>query len=587
MLNSNIARATPSAPTRLTWTGAPRTAGQFQVNMLTVAPTLADGRLLSGTNVRGILFYCNKIAGTSGPLIASVRHAIIECATYEPVGIAYPGASLTAGSQAITVSSTAGIRVGESVVSASLPGGVYVASIIDATHFNASAQANATSTETVTIGGTGIRFDVVDNLNDSNDTQYLRVRFAGYALAGAANATGPLCMIGGSSVTGSGGGTHFGNTSLCWFDDLQLIFNNGHGCVANNSDHNLHENLVGQHIGGGVGRLLICNGSLDPNNGPARYHVFNHLGDGGLHAGTDTGGFLYPAVGCRMWFLDRQNAGPMPTVGVGANVYIGADNQFVLTFTGSTQPIVAQCPDLTEAGGNYRGANAVDLQMTRTTAAQIASGRWSVLSGGNGNSALGDYVSVTGGQSNNATGTYSTVLGGAANFASQSLSVASGSNAVADLIGVVVHGAGLIASGRHAQHNKQLLRAISAANATPVRLTADGLAAGATNVCNLTSANQANTLSVQLVATDTSNGANVYSWQQPVGLIKRLGGVASTVYVPGTPVILTSGTTTGIAITEAADTINGGYSLTFTPPTGNTAIWRVVATVEWTRVDGA
>ena len=145
MLNSNIARATPSAPTRLTWTGTLRTAGQFQINMLTVAPTLADGRLLSGTNVRGILFYCTiRSLAHQDRWIASVRHAIIECATYEPAGIAYPGASLTAGSQAITVSSTAGMRVGESVVSASLPGGVYVASIIDATHFNASAQANAT-----------------------------------------------------------------------------------------------------------------------------------------------------------------------------------------------------------------------------------------------------------------------------------------------------------------------------------------------------------------------------------------------------------------------------------------------------------
>ena len=178
MMNSNIARAAPSAPTRLTWTGAPRTAGQAQINMLTVAPT--DGnRLLSGTNVRGILFYINGVAGASGPLIASVRHASIECATYEPAGIPYAGASLTAGSQAVAVSSTSAIRVGESVVSASLPAGAYVASIADGTHFNASVQASATSTETVTIGGTGIRFDVVDGLNDSNDAQFLRVRFCG------------------------------------------------------------------------------------------------------------------------------------------------------------------------------------------------------------------------------------------------------------------------------------------------------------------------------------------------------------------------------------------------------------------------
>ena len=242
-VNSNVQRFIPSAATRLTWTGAPRTAGQFQANMLTIAPT-DGGRLLTACNVRGILFYCNQIAGAAGPLIASMRQAIIECATHEPAGIPYPGASLTAGSQTITVSSTAGLRVGESVVSASLPWGAYVARIVDGTHFNASAQAAATSTETVTIGGEGIRFDVVDGLSDSNDTQFLRVRFKGYAQAGAANATAPLVMIGGSSVVGSGGGTHWGNTSVCWFDDIQGIINNGHMVVCNNSDHNFHQNLT-------------------------------------------------------------------------------------------------------------------------------------------------------------------------------------------------------------------------------------------------------------------------------------------------------------------------------------------------------
>lgn len=591
MLGSNVQRAIPSAPTRLTWTGAPRTAGQFQANMLTVAPT-DGGRLLSGTNVRGILFYCNRIAGAAGPLIASVRHAIIECATHEPAGIPYSGASLTAGSQAIAVASTAGLRVGESVVSASLPWGAYVASISDATHFNASAQANATSTETVTIGGEGIRFDVVDGLADSNDTQFLRVRFKGYAQAGAANATAPLVLIGGSSVLGSGNGTHWGNTSVCWFDDIQGIINNGHMVVCNNSDHNFHGNLTAQNIGGGAGRVLICNASLDPNNSCARFHLFNHLGDGGIHVGTDTGGFIYAAVGNRILYLDRQNGAPIPTVGVGASVMVGADNQQTLSYLGGVQPVLAHMPDSTVTGGNLRAANAVDLQTVRTTAAQVASGLQSVISGGANNTVAAQWSAVGGGSGNTVTapGSYGTIPGGINNIVSQPYSVAMGNNAVADLYGTVAFATGIIAAGRHAQHNLQLLKAVSAANTTPVRLTADQAAAGAVNVVNLTSVsqNECRALTVLLSATDGTNSANSWTWRQPLGLLKRSGAAATTTYTAiGTPVSGGVGTTAGIAVTEAADTTNGGYSLTFTPPTGNAVAWRVVATVEWTRVDGA
>jgi hypothetical protein len=587
LMNSNVVRATPSAPTRLTWTGAPVTAGSPQNRMLTVAPT-DGGRLLSGTNVRGILFYCNTVAGTAGVVIASVRYATIEVGAWEPAGVSYAGASLTVGSQAITVSSTAGLRVGESVVSASLPAGAFVASITDATHFNASAQATATSTETVTIGGEGLRFDVVDSLADSNDTQYLRVRFMGYALAGAANATAPLMMIGGSSVAGSGAGTHWGNTSLNWFDEINCIYNNGHGFVANNSDHNFHQNLVGQKIGGGAGRLLICNGSLDPHNGPARYHVFNHSADGGLHAGTDTGGFTQSATANRFIILDRQNAAPIPTIGVGASVYVGADNQTVLGFTGGTQAIVSQYPDSTIAGGNARGFNAIDLQTTRIAATQVASGNQSAVLGGISNSATAQYSVVLGGSGNSATASGAVVLGGINNVCSQQYSLIFGNQAVGDLFGMFAFSNGIISSGRRAQYSVQIIRGSSAANTTPVRLTADALTAGAVNTVNVTYSNSAYALAVRLIAVDGTAGSNFYTWTQPLGLLRRNGIAATVAYTAvGTPVTGGAGTTTGIVITEAADTTNGGYSLTFTPPTGNTAIWRVVATVEWTRVDGA
>jgi hypothetical protein len=315
------------------------------------------------------------------------------------------------------------------------------------------------------------------------------------------------------------------------------------------------------------------------------------IGGTAVFTGTDTGGFTEASVGCVIDILDRQNAAPYPVVGVGASMRLGADNYTpALAFIGSgaysTYAVSAHIPDGTTLGGNTRGASAVDLQASRTAGTQVASGTQSVIGGGLGNTATGQWSVIPGGTNNIASGLVSICMGGSG-AASGSYSTAIGVNASADLYGLFAQSSGVIASGRRAQFSRQILRATSAANTTPVRLTADGVAAGALNVVNLTANVGAYALKVHLMALDSTPGNNFYAWTQPLGLLRRNGGVGTTVYVPGTPVILTNGTTAGIAITEAADTTNGGYSLTFTPPTGNTALWRVVATVEWTRVDGA
>jgi hypothetical protein len=82
------------------------------------------------------------------------------------------------------------------------------------------------------------------------------------------------------------------------------------------------------------------------------------------------------------------------------------------------------------AGGNARGARAVDLQMSRTSAAQVASGagssilggerntssgRNTVVAGGAGNSAAGFETGVFSGTNNNVIGGSSLILGGTGN----------------------------------------------------------------------------------------------------------------------------------------------------------------------------
>jgi hypothetical protein len=50
-----------------------------------------------------------------------------------------------------------------------------------------------------------------------------------------------------------------------------------------------------------------------------------------------------------------------------------------------TGALVASIPDGTATGGNARGNNAVDLQISRGTAAQVASQNFSVITGGQNN----------------------------------------------------------------------------------------------------------------------------------------------------------------------------------------------------------
>lgn len=83
-----------------------------------------------------------------------------------------------------------------------------------------------------------------------------------------------------------------------------------------------------------------------------------------------------------------------------------------------TGAIVASIPDGTATGGNARGSNAVDLQLSRALNTQVASGTASTIAGGANNIASGIASVVSGGGTSIASGNYSTVAGGANNIAS-------------------------------------------------------------------------------------------------------------------------------------------------------------------------
>jgi hypothetical protein len=91
-----------------------------------------------------------------------------------------------------------------------------------------------------------------------------------------------------------------------------------------------------------------------------------------------------------------------------------------------TGALQAQATTSTTAGGNARGANAVDWQTVRSSANQVASAFYSAINGGTYNRASGSWSTVGGGYSNAATGNISAIYGGSSNTASSDLGVVVG-----------------------------------------------------------------------------------------------------------------------------------------------------------------
>ena len=107
-----------------------------------------------------------------------------------------------------------------------------------------------------------------------------------------------------------------------------------------------------------------------------------------------------------------------------------------------TGAIQAQATTSTAAGGNVRGANAVDWQTTRATAAQVASALASTVSGGANNTNTGTYSFVGSGFQNTCSANGAGVVTGSTNTASgQYAFVGSGvSNTATGFYGFVGNG---------------------------------------------------------------------------------------------------------------------------------------------------
>jgi hypothetical protein len=233
--------------------------------------------------------------------------------------------------------------------------------------------------------------------------------------------------------------------------------------------------------------------------------------------------------------------------------------------TSSAMSVGATYHDGSSLGGNAVGANAVDLQMSRGAATQVASASGSV--------ALGS--------SNTAAALSATIGGGANNVVSGAFSAVPGGTRSADRarVGMLMYANGEFGVSGDAQLSEAVFFG-SGSTAAAFPLTNGGAAPTTNNCLNIPNF-AAFGFRVHLHARNFTTAGQDYDWMMPNAMLTRDANVASTVLTLGTPVVLTRGTVTGAAVAATADITNGCLSLTFAPPTANTTdVWHVVARID-------
>jgi hypothetical protein len=302
------------------------------------------------------------------------------------------------------------------------------------------------------------------------------------------------------------------------------------------------------------------------------------------------------------------------------------NSDLVLTPKGTGALIAGPKPDGTTTGGNARGTNAVDLQLSRTAATQVAAGVNSVICGGLGNSAIsvynfvgggvansvnsadsgcivgGNSNSVTvrlgaicggtsnsittsnesfigGGRSNSATGVGS-VIGGGGIFSGSSIgnttsatssAILGGWGGLADRYGMQAHAAGRFAANGDAQRARFVMRCKTTTN-TGVEMALDG----STTYLTIPSG-KVIFMNIKVVGTK-SDGSAVATYERQYA-VKNVAGTSTEVYAP-----ITIGTDNAAGTTiEVATVDQAGAATDYVRirPTGIASeTWRWVASVD-------
>ena len=200
-----------------------------------------------------------------------------------------------------------------------------------------------------------------------------------------------------------------------------------------NNDNTAHELRIYEASGEGDNFTAF---KAQPQSESITYTLPATQGTNGQVLTNDgTGNLSWTEGGSLQHFSESQStAAPNATTPVNKFAANGTETNIDIAITPKGNgALLANLPDGTATGGNKRGEYAIDLQMFRTFATQIADGNYSVISGGKDNTALGIASAISGGMSNYADGNYSTVSGGNINSVSGDFSSNAGGqeNAIA------------------------------------------------------------------------------------------------------------------------------------------------------------
>jgi hypothetical protein len=341
--------------------------------------------------------------------------------------------------------------------------------------------------------------------------------------------------------------------------------------------------------------IITATGSAFANGQPVRFTALS--GGTGLNTTTnyyiinvsgDTFQVSTSVGGSASLFTTNITAGTLVNAhSVSTNVTLSentsaTNSDLVITTKGTGAFILGPKPDGTTTGGNVRGANAVDLQTSRTTAAQVASGARSFIANGTRNSTTNDDAFSSGFQ-NAATGSSSACLGGDQNTASNSgsgtilgsINTASGQysltlggrHGVADRYGMHAHAPTRFAANGDAQRARFVLRCKTTTNSA-VEMALDG----ATTYLSIPSGKViACTINISGVKSDGSAVAH-YVRQYAV---KNVGGTSSQVYAP---VTIGTDNAAGTVIALSANNTDDTLRIAVTGIAAET--WRWVASVD-------
>jgi hypothetical protein len=257
------------------------------------------------------------------------------------------------------------------------------------------------------------------------------------------------------------------------------------------------------------------------------------------------------------------------------------NSNVVITPKGTGAFILGAAPDGTSTGGNARGTRAIDLQINRVQAGQVASGSQSVVIGGQANTASGISCGVYSGTNNTASTNFTIVLGGQNNTSSALYALSAGRYALANLYASQSFASQQFAAQGDAMTlSWRYMRAITGTGIAELFL--DNSGERATLVANrLWNVN----LQVSAICSTVGNGVGITLGDSFVGVyqvgIKRL--VNTTTLVGTVQNVITAQSDTGMStstVTITADDTNESLKVEFTPPTtaGSTTVIRVVVT---------